>query len=165
MKKNNPYLPPNSNVEIKRENEYLLPRKIYIWSLFWRFYILFIALCSIISFLLPNFKNPMVIQYSTTFFLLFIAIIFYILGLFEKSGAIYLIKGNILKLNRELWKKVHYSNIFTIVFFAILNLVVSYFFNEEIWVNSKLIGYYFLMPIVILLTSSYFIVRYKKGNP
>lgn len=159
MSKNNPYAPPSSNVVVERTEGFVSPRKIHIWSFFWRFYTLFIFLSILINLLLPKFRDPIYYQYSISFSLFVIAIAFLILGMFGKKSAIYLIKGKGLKLNKELWKKIHYSNIFIILLFSFLNFLVAYFFNGEIWVNSKLIGYYLLMPILITLTLSYYVLK------
>ena len=138
-----------------------------MWGLYWR-YLISLLLLLFVSALLSNqlafLNDENYLNLRPTILWASFSIVFTFVLLIKKNGLPYIFLGRRLFLSEEIWQKF---NIILISFFAalsILNCVVHFVFETEIWKLYKLFGQTLLL-ILIPLFSAWHVVRPLKNKP
>ena len=135
-----------------------------MWGLYWRYWVSLFLLLLVSAFLsnhLNFLKDENYLNLRPTIVWASFAIVFAFISLIKKNGFPYIFLGRRLCLGDEIWQKF---NIILILFFlalSILNYVVHFVVETEIWKLYKLFGQTFLL-ILFPFFSAWYVVRQLK---
>lgn len=111
-------------------------------------------LITILGSLTIVFHNSQFIKWKITIIYLFFSIILLISQFYKKPIMQRFLERNI-KLSNIYWKKINFFWALFFLFCSILNIYITLYLSEEIWVNFKVFGLSILMIFSILTTSIY----------
>ena len=101
------------------------------------------------------FRNPLFIQWKPTVAYALLALIFWINLKFSKNPILQRLLGNKLTLAPIHWRQLTWSWIGFFVICGILNILVVYYFNINVWVHYKLYGQLILTLLFLLVQGIY----------
>jgi len=104
------------------------------------------------------FHNSNYIKYKITiiYFLIFLYLFFY--QIWKKKSFLKKLLEKKLTFSHIIWKKLDIIWAIFFLFCSIINMYVSFFFSEQIWVNFKVFGLTILTLIFTVITIFY--IRY-----
>ncbi len=114
-----------------------------VWGIYWRYYaaaaLSLIVSGNVLRIVFPE-RAPDIVKLTPTIIGGLDILIFIVMTLVTRKGFPYLIRGKALSLPDNVWKRFNLLAICVMAFMAILNMVVAYQFDEDIWVKYKLFG-------------------------
>lgn len=135
-----------------------------MWGLYWRYLISLFLLLFISAFIsnqLVFLNDENYLNLRPTIVWASFAIVFTCVSLIKKNGFPYIFLGRRLALGDGVWKKFNVILISFFVALSILNYVVYFVVETDIWKLYKLFGQTFLL-ILFPLFSAWYVVRPLK---
>ena len=124
----------------------------YIWSVFWRFYIVSTLIAMTTSGIITYtniLKEPAYIQYNITVIQFSVAVVFILFTLINREGIVSTIKTGKLKINKKTWTNIKYYFVSIFIFMGPINVIVVNYATLNFWVDYKL---FINEPLFILLS-------------
>jgi intracellular septation protein len=99
--------------------------------------------------------NELFIKWKPTLVYWCLAIFFLFSQWYSKANVMERMLNSQIKLHPSMWKRLNYLWVMFFTTMGLLNLIVIYHFNTDIWVDFKLFGLLGLTLLFIILQSCY----------